>query len=80
MKNPKVISEKYWGRALTVSSTVCLLAFGGCARIDGWAENHGVSTNLQVSPIERDQAKASNQSVSLEPDLPGSCLLWQRYG
>ena len=67
MKNLKVISSKYCVRALTTSSTICLLALSGCSSIDGLAGTHGVATNLQMRPIEHDQGKPSNQPVDLDP-------------
>ena len=67
MKNLKVISAKYCARALTISSTICLLAFSGCSSIDGGAVAHGLATNLQMSPTEHDQGKPGNQPVDPDP-------------
>jgi hypothetical protein len=68
MKNPSLVSAKCWGRALSLSSLICLLLFTGCSSIDGTTENLKVRTNLVTSHVEHGQEKADNQPVNPEPD------------
>jgi hypothetical protein len=65
MKNPSLVNAKYCGRALSISSVICLLLFTGCSSIDGTAAK--VTANLVTSHVEPGQEEPANQPVSPEP-------------
>ena len=67
MKNLSFVSSKYCGRALSISSVICLLLFTGCSSIDGTAENHSVTANLVTRHVEQGQEEPENQAVSPDP-------------
>ena len=67
MKNPSLVSATYCGRALSISSMICLLLFTGCSSVDGTADDHRVTTNLVTSHVEQGQEEPGKQPVSPEP-------------
>jgi hypothetical protein len=68
MKNPRLINAKYDLRALTISSAVSLLAFGGCSSIDGGAANHGLTTSMVLGHIGPVEERSGDQPIGAEPD------------
>jgi hypothetical protein len=67
MKNRSLVSAKCCGRALSISSVICLLLFTGCASIGGTADNHKPTTNLATSHVEQGQEEPENPIVSPQP-------------
>jgi len=67
MKNLSLVSAKCCGRALSISSVICLLLFAGCSSIDGTTENHRVTANLVTSHVGPGQEEPEKQPVSPEP-------------
>jgi hypothetical protein len=67
MKNPSLVRAKYCGRALAISSVICLLLLTGCSSIDGTAENHRTTANLVTSHVEPGQEEPETQPVSPDP-------------
>jgi hypothetical protein len=45
MNNLRIFFVKYGGRALSISSVICVLMFTGCAGTDDAAESHTVASN-----------------------------------
>jgi hypothetical protein len=67
MKNSSLASARYWERALSVASVICVLLFTGCASVDGTAENHRVAANLVTRHVEQGQEETENQAVEPDP-------------
>jgi hypothetical protein len=67
MMNPSLVSAKYCGRALSISSMICLLLLTGCSGIDGTTEKPRVTANLVTSHVEPGQEEPEKQPVSPEP-------------
>lgn len=67
MKNPRLVSAKYCGRAFSISSVIGLLLFAGCSSIDDTAENHRVTANLVTSHVEPGQEGPEKQPINPEP-------------
>ena len=67
MKNSSLVSTRYWERALSVASVICVLLFTGCASVDGTAENHRVAANLVTRHVEQGQEEPENQAVEPDP-------------
>jgi hypothetical protein len=68
MKNPRLINARYCPRALTISSAVSLLAFGGCSSIGTGAANHGLTTSLLMGHIGPVEEESGDRPVAAEPD------------
>jgi hypothetical protein len=68
MNNPRIFFVKYGGRALSISSVICLLVFTGCAGTDGAAENHTVTSNAVTRHVRQGQGDPEEQIVGAEPD------------
>ena len=67
MKNPSLLTAKFCLRGLTISSAICLLALSGCSSIGSVAENHGVTTNLQMSHTGHGPEKSEINDSSPDP-------------
>jgi hypothetical protein len=59
---------KYGGRALSMSTAICLLVFTGCVSTDGTAENHPVTSNPVTRHVRQGQGDPEEQIVGAEPD------------
>jgi hypothetical protein len=67
MKSPNLVSAKYCGQALSISSVICLLLFAGCSSIDGTAADPRVTANLVTSHVGPGPEEPEKQPVSPEP-------------
>lgn len=67
MKNPILVNASYGGRALAISSLICLLLFTGCSSIDSTTGNHRATANLVTSQIEPGQEGPEKRTLSPEP-------------
>ena len=67
MKNQSLVSAKYCGRALSISSVICLLLFTGCSNIDGPVENHRATANLVTRHFGPGTEEPEQQPVSPDP-------------
>lgn len=68
MKDLSLIIAKGCLLGLTISSAICLLALSGCSSISGVAENHGGTTNLQMSHAGHGPEKPEVSASNPEPD------------
>jgi hypothetical protein len=67
MKNPKVISETHYLRAIVMLPMIGLLAFTGCANLDGMAGHQTAPTNRVAAYLEQRQETTVNP-VDQDPD------------
>jgi hypothetical protein len=65
MKNPSLVSAKYCGQIISISSVICLLLFTGCSSIDGTTTK--VTANLVTSHVGPGPEEPEKQAVSPEP-------------
>jgi len=70
MKNPILISKKYYLQAVLMLPVACLLAFTGCSNIQGTSGNQTATTNRVATYLEQSQEHPNNQPVDQDPD-PG---------
>jgi hypothetical protein len=67
MKNPRVISKKYYRRTVLMLPVACLLAFTGCSNIQGTSGNQAATTHRVATYLEQSQEQPDNQPVDQDP-------------
>jgi hypothetical protein len=65
MKNSILVSAKYCGQIVSISSVICLLLLTGCSSIDGSAAK--VTANLVTGHVGPGPEEPEKQPVSPEP-------------
>jgi hypothetical protein len=67
MKNPKLISKTHYPRAFVMLPIIGLLAFTGCANLDGTAGHQTAATKRVAAYLEQRQETTANP-VDQDPD------------
>lgn len=67
MKNSKLIRETKYLRAIVILPIIGLLAFSGCANLEGTAGNQAGTTNHTATYLEQQEDRALNP-VDQDPD------------
>jgi hypothetical protein len=65
MKNPILVSAKYCGQIVSISSVIYLLLLSGCSSIDGTSAK--VTANLVTGHVGPGPEEPEKQPVSPEP-------------